>query len=164
MATKSAAADLAARKARARALAETHGVAFVTAADAKAWLADPKRTTYLLDVRTAEEFAASAVPGFAHAPGGQLVQATDQWVGVKGARLVLIDEEGVRAPVIAGWLRQLGHEASVLQGGVAAAAAVAWPQRAKSPPRRRCRRRWRPPRWQTRCARVPRRSSTCARP
>ena len=123
------AADLAARKLRARALAERHGVAFVTAADAKAWLADPKRTTYLLDVRTAEEFAANAVPGFAHAPGGQLVQATDQWAGVKGARLVLIDEEGVRAPVIAGWLRQLGHEASVLQGGVAAAAAVAWPQR-----------------------------------
>ena len=94
------------------------------------WLADASRTTYLLDVRTAEEFAASAVPGFAHAPGGQLVQATDQWVGVKGARLVLLDEEGVRAPVIAGWLRQLGHEACVLEGGVAAAAQVARPQRA----------------------------------
>ena len=94
------------------------------------WLADASRTTYLLDVRTAEELAASAVPGFAHAPGGQLVQATDQWVGVKGARLVLLDEEGVRAPVIAGWLRQLGHEACVLEGGVAAAAQVARPQRA----------------------------------
>ena len=90
---------------------------FVTAAEAKAWLADPSRTTYLLDVRTAEELAASAVPGFAHAPGGQLVQATDQWVGVKGARIVLLDADEVRAPVIAGWLRQLGHEACVLQGG-----------------------------------------------
>ena len=124
-----AAADLSARKARARALAEVHGVAFVTAAEAKGWLADASRTTYLLDVRTAEELAASAVPGFAHAPGGQLVQATDQWVGVKGARLVLLDEEGVRAPVNAGWLRQLGHEACVLQGGVAAAAQVARRQR-----------------------------------
>jgi rhodanese-related sulfurtransferase len=122
-------ADIAARKARARALAEARSVAFVTVAEAKAWLADTSRTTYLLDVRTAEELAASAVPGFAHAPGGQLVQATDQWVGVKGARLVLLDEEGVRAPVIAGWLRQLGHEACVLQGGVAAAAQVARPQR-----------------------------------
>ena len=122
-------ADIAVRKARARALAEAHGVAFVTVAEATAWLADAARTTYLLDVRTAEELAASAVPGFAHAPGGQLVQATDQWVGVKGARLVLLDEEGVRAPVIAGWLRQLGHEACVLQGGVAAAAQVARRQR-----------------------------------
>ena len=130
------AGDMAARKSRARALAETHGVAFVTADSAKTWVADPSRTTYLLDVRTAEEFAAGAVPGFAHAPGGQLVQATDQWVGVKGARLVLLDEEGVRAPVIAGWLRQLGHEACVLEGGVAAAARMAWPQRnvASGPP------------------------------
>ena len=66
------------------------------------------------------------MPGFAHAPGGQLIQATDQWVGVRGARLVLIDEEGVRAPVVAAWLRQLGHEAYVLEGGIAAAAALTW--------------------------------------
>ena len=119
--------NAAALEARARALAEAHGVAFVTAAQAKAWLADPSRTTYLLDVRTTEEVAASAVPGFAHAPGGQLVQATDLWVGVKGARVVLLDDEGVRAPVIAGWLRQLGHEACVLQGGIAAAQGKPWP-------------------------------------
>jgi 3-mercaptopyruvate sulfurtransferase SseA len=67
------------------------------------------------------------VPGFRHAPGGQLIQATDAWVGVKGARLVLADDELVRAPVVAGWLRQLGHEACVLDGGSAAAAALAWP-------------------------------------
>ena len=52
-------------------------------------------------MRTPEEFAAGAVPGFVHAPGGQLVQATDQWVGVKGARIVLVDAEEVRAPVMA---------------------------------------------------------------
>ena len=123
------AADSAALAARARDLAEMHGVAFVTATQAKAWLADSSRTTYLLDVRTAEEFAASAVPGFAHAAGGQLVQATGQWVGVKGARIVLLDGEEVRAPVVAAWLRQLGHEACVLQGGIAAAAPLTWPQR-----------------------------------
>jgi rhodanese-related sulfurtransferase len=77
-------------------------------------------------VRTAEELAADAVPGFAHAPGGQLIQATDQWVGVKAARLVLLDAEGVRAPVAAAWLRQLGHDACVLEGGLAAARRHAW--------------------------------------
>ena len=112
-------------EARARKLADAHGVAFVAAAEANAWLADTSRTTYLLDVRTPEEFAAHAVPGFAHAPGGQLIQATDQWVGVRGARLVLLDAEGVRAPVVAAWLRQLGHEAYVLDGGIAAAAEIA---------------------------------------
>ena len=126
-------ADTAEAKARARRVAEAHGVAFVPAAQAQACVGDASRTTYLLDVRTVEEFAADAVPGFAHAPGGQLVQATDQWVGVKGARIVLLDAEGVRAPVVAAWLRQLGHEAYVLEGGTSAARRIVWPARTNAP-------------------------------
>jgi len=122
------AADRGTRRARARALAAARGVAFVAAAEARRWLGEAGRTTYLLDVRTPEEFAARHLPGFAHAPGGQLIQATDQWVGVRGARLVLLDEEGVRAPVVASFLRQLGQAACVLEGGTAAAAALDWPQ------------------------------------
>ena len=123
-----AGADAAALETRARRLAGAHEVEFVAAGQANAWLADAARTTYLLDVRTPEEFAAHAVPGFVHAPGGQLIQATDQWVGIRGARLVLADAEHVRAPVVAAWLRQLGHEAYVLEGGIAAAAKLAWRQ------------------------------------
>jgi rhodanese-related sulfurtransferase len=111
-------------EARARKHAEPHGVAFVTPAEVNAWRSEPSRTTYLLDVRTAEEIAARPVPGFVHAPGGQLIQATDQWVGVRGARLVLMDEEEVRAPVVAAWLRQLGHEACVIEGGLAGALKI----------------------------------------
>jgi len=106
---------LAERRARAAEHAARCGVRAVTAADVRAWLADPRRTTYLLDVRTPEEVAAAPLPGFVHAPGGQLQQATDQWIGVKGARIVLADGEGVRAPMVAAWLRQLGHEACVLE-------------------------------------------------
>lgn len=119
---------------RARRLADARGVAFVAPAEANGWLSDPSRTTYLLDVRTPEEISAESVPGFVHAPGGQLVQATDQWVAVRGARLVLLDSEQVRAPVIAAWLRQLGHEAYVLEGGVAAAARFAWRHETRRPP------------------------------
>jgi rhodanese-related sulfurtransferase len=115
-------ADLAALRSHAGKFAAACGAAFVAAATAHAWLSDSSRTTYLFDVRTAEEFAASGLPGFVHAPGGQLVQATDQWVGARGARIVLFDREQVRAPVIAGWLRQLGHEACVLDDTTAAAA------------------------------------------
>jgi rhodanese-related sulfurtransferase len=118
--------DLAQLGGRARAQAHRLGVEFVTAEAAQAWLGDNSRTTYCLDVRSPEEFAASAVPGFASAPGGQLIQATDQWVGVKGARLLLLDAEGVRAAVVAGWLRQAGQEAAVLEGGVAAASTYNW--------------------------------------
>ncbi|HTE15353.1 MAG TPA: rhodanese-like domain-containing protein, partial [Burkholderiales bacterium] len=64
------------------------------------------------------EFAAGSLPGAAHAPGGQLVQATDAWVGVRNARIVLADGEGVRAPVVAAWLKQLGCDVYVLEGGV----------------------------------------------
>jgi rhodanese-related sulfurtransferase len=123
------AGDVIELRARARELAKARGVSFLTPSEAIAWLDRSSRTTYLLDVRTPEEFAANAVPGFLHAPGGQLIQATDHWVGVRGARLILLDEEEVRAPVVACWLRQLGHDACVLAGGVAAGAKFAWPQR-----------------------------------
>jgi 3-mercaptopyruvate sulfurtransferase SseA len=42
----------------------------------------------------------------------------------------------VRAPVVAAWLRQLGHDASVIDGGVAAARAATWPRSAPVVPAR----------------------------
>ena len=84
----------------------------------EAWQQDTSCSLYLLDVRTPEEFAAGSLPGAQHAPGGQLVQATDQWVGVRNARILLADSEGVRAPVVAAWLKQLGCDVYVLEGGV----------------------------------------------
>jgi rhodanese-related sulfurtransferase len=119
------AAAIAAKRERARKHAERHGVRFVNATDAIALAGNAARTTYLLDVRTAEEFAGNGLPAFEHAPGGQLQQATDQWVGVKGAQLILSDMgEVVRAPFVAAWLRQLGHEAMVLSDGASARLAL----------------------------------------
>lgn len=115
-----------AKRAKARAHADRHGVVYADAASVVAMAKDPTRTIYLLDVRKADEFAKDALPAFAHASGGQLQQATDQWVGVKGARIVLSDMgENVRAPFVAAWLRQLGHEAIVLSEGSRARATLA---------------------------------------
>lgn len=51
-----------------------------------------------------------------------MVQATDTWIGVRGARIALIDDDGVRARMSAAWLRQMGHpEVYVVDGGLAAA-------------------------------------------
>jgi rhodanese-related sulfurtransferase len=115
----------ASRAARAAEHAKRHGVRWIDGAKATAWLASPARTTYLFDVRTQEEFSAHTLPGAAHAPGGQLVQATDQWVVVRGARLLLADDDGVRAPMVAAWLRQMGHEAHVLENGIDAELSIA---------------------------------------
>ncbi|TXI90478.1 MAG: sulfurtransferase [Cupriavidus sp.] len=116
--------DLDAAREAANALAARFEVPHIDAATALAWLADTTRTTFLCDVRTAEEYAAQSLPGAQHTPGGQLMQATDQYVGVRRARLVLFDAEGVRATVVASWLRQMGHDAVVLAGGLQAGSAA----------------------------------------
>lgn len=84
--------------------------------DVNAWLADHTRTTYFLDVRTPEEYAAGHVAGARSAPGGQLVQETDHQAAVRGARLVLCDTDGVRAHMSASWLAQMGWEVYVVHG------------------------------------------------
>ncbi len=66
------------------------------------------RTLFRFDVRSPEEHAAGHAGGFFNAPGGQLIQATDEYVGIRGARIVLADDDGVRALMTASWLRQMG--------------------------------------------------------
>ncbi|HEY0522778.1 MAG TPA: rhodanese-like domain-containing protein [Stellaceae bacterium] len=69
------------------------------------------RSLYLLDVRSPGEYAAGHLPGARSAPGGQLVQATDSYVGTRNARLVLADGgDGVRATMTASWLVQMGWD------------------------------------------------------
>jgi rhodanese-related sulfurtransferase len=109
----------------AKALAERFGVSTVTAQTVQQWAGDASRSLFLCDVRTPEEFAAGSLPGAQHTPGGQLMQAGDQYVGMRGARLVLFDNDGVRAPTVASWLRQMGHDASVLEGGLASGLSLA---------------------------------------
>lgn len=90
------------------------GVQAVNTVQLEAWQSDPDHTTYVYDIRTREEFAASTWRGASHAPGGQLLQSTDIWLAVHGARVVLVDTDHIRAPIIAGWLRQMGWDAYVL--------------------------------------------------
>jgi rhodanese-related sulfurtransferase len=106
--------------ARARAFADRWGVRRLDRAGLAALRAEADRTTYLLDVRDPEEYLAGHLPGSRMAPGGQLVQGTDNWVAVRGARIVLVDDTGVRALMTGGWLRQLGGwEVHVLEDGLA---------------------------------------------
>jgi rhodanese-related sulfurtransferase len=108
-------------------LATRFAVPEVDTATLARWVELGTHSLFLCDVRTPEEFAAGSLPGAQHAPGGQLIQATDQYVGVRHARLVLLDADGVRAPIVASWLRQLGHDAYVLRGGLTSDAKLPVP-------------------------------------
>src|SRR5438067_12590813 len=113
---------LAAARTRAEAVAARFGIRRIDRATLEAWHAEPERTTFVLDVRTPDEFAAGHLPGSISAPGGQLVQAIDRWVGVRGARLVLVDDFGARAIMTAQWLQQMGWYVAILDRPFEAAA------------------------------------------
>lgn len=101
-------------RAAARAVAQRAGVPRITPREL-ARRVEPGRTLYRFDVRTPEEYRAGHLPGFASAPGGQLVQETDHSCPVRGARIVLADDDGVRADMTASWLAQMGWDVAVLE-------------------------------------------------
>lgn len=113
--------------ANAREVAYRAGVRHIGANEMSALVAETGRTLYRFDVRDAEEYAAGHLPGFRHYPGGQLVQETDMAAPVRGARLLLTDDKGVRADMTASWLAQMGWEVYVLEGGYAGALEVGPP-------------------------------------
>lgn len=101
---------------RARTVADRAGVQRASMADLARFEAETGRTTYRFDVRTPEEFVAGHLPGFRSAPGGQLVQESDHSAPVRGARIVLVDDDGVRADMTASWLAQMAWDVWVLDG------------------------------------------------
>lgn len=105
-------------RAKAREVAYRAGVKRIDAAELVHLRADLSRTLYAYDVRLPEDYAAGHLPGFRHAQGGQLVQETDHFAPVRGARIVLADDLGVRADMTASWLAQMGWEVYVLEGGL----------------------------------------------
>ncbi|MGY4500454.1 rhodanese-related sulfurtransferase [Bradyrhizobium sp. GM24.11] len=113
--------------AKARDVAYRAGVRHIGASEMSALVAETNRTLYRFDVRDAEEYAAGHLPGFRHYPGGQLVQETDMAAPVRGARILLTDDKGVRADMTASWLAQMGWEVYVLEGGYAGTLEVGPP-------------------------------------
>ena len=101
----------------ARDVAYRAGVRRVSPDEAMALQAQTHRTLYRFDVRDVEEYAAGHIAGFRHYPGGQLVQEIDMAAPVRGARILLTDDRGVRADMTASWLAQMGWETYVLEGG-----------------------------------------------
>ena len=110
---------LLAAKQLAQDVAQRYGVRFIDTAALQTMQSETARTTYLFDVRQPPEYAAGHLPGSLNAPGGQLVQATDTFAAVRGARIVLIDRHQVQAVMTAHWLLQMGwRDVFVLRDGL----------------------------------------------
>ena len=97
------------------------GIARIDQRTLESWRAEAaQRGLYVLDVRSPEEFEAGHLRGARSAPGGQLVQETDSHIATWGARVVLVDDNGVRATMTASWLKQMGWlDVAVLAAGPA---------------------------------------------
>ena len=104
-----------AARAAAERVAKRCGIARIDAACLLRWRAEAAtRTLYVFDVRDPDEYAAGHVPGMKNVPGGQLIQETDRHAATWGARVVLVDDDGVRAVMTAHWMRQMGWDAAAM--------------------------------------------------
>src|SRR2546429_2155853 len=107
----------------AKRVAAEDGLAFISPDDLAMRLArrERERNIVVLDVRTSEEYAGAHVAGAVWAPGGQAVQATDEYVAVRAAAIVLVCDGFVRSVMTASWLKRMGlPNVSVLAGGLPA--------------------------------------------
>jgi rhodanese-related sulfurtransferase len=112
-------ADAWGRSAAAR-IAERFDVQTISIETLNEWQAEAaQRTLYVLDVRFPEEYEAGHLAGSRPAPGGQIAGSSGFYVATQNARIVLVDDTGVRATVIAGFLLQQGFaDVRVLEGGI----------------------------------------------
>lgn len=113
---------------QAREVAYRAGVRHLNPHETAVLEADKTRTLYRFDVRPVEDYAAGHLKGFRHYPGGQLVQEIDMAAPVRGARILLTDDRGVRADMTASWLAQMAFEVYVIEGGYDDALEIGPPQ------------------------------------
>jgi len=89
---------------------ERFNVSEISWATVEQWLSPAaEQTCYLFDVRLRDEFITAHPCGAGYAQGGQLIQATDTYVAIRNARIVLYDDMTIRAAMTASWLRQMGY-------------------------------------------------------
>ena len=76
----------------------------------KIFLEGKNSTTYVFNV-TEPKKNLSIFPNIRNVPGGQLIQATDNFIAVWNSKIVLLDDgELIRSTMTASWLKQMGYE------------------------------------------------------
>ena len=100
---------------KAKALATQAKVKTISLTELENLQSETSRTTYVFDVRDEEEYIKGHLSGSRWVAGGQLVQETDHNAAVRGARIVLIDDQLIRAYMTGSWLGQMNWEVYVLE-------------------------------------------------
>ena len=79
---------------------------------------DKKKSTFIFDVTTSKTI--NITPGtIMNVPGGQLIQATDKYIGVWKATVILVDDgDLIRAGTTSFWLKKMGYEVYILKEGL----------------------------------------------
>jgi rhodanese-related sulfurtransferase len=107
---------------QAMALAQQSGAQFIEADLLTHWV-DRREAgamnVYVIDVRQLPEFLAGHIPGATALPGGLAIQRTDEFIAVRSARIVLVDDDLARACLTAYWFKKMGlPNVYVLAGGL----------------------------------------------
>jgi len=80
-----------------------------------------RKTLCLIDVRSAQEYAAGHIPGFQCVPGGQAIQRADDYIAVRQSTIVFACDLSARAVMAAYWYRAMGfNDVYFVRGGVEA--------------------------------------------
>ncbi|MCZ6874189.1 MAG: rhodanese-like domain-containing protein [bacterium] len=115
--------------ARAARIANRAGLLRIDMATLEGWRGDKARTTYVFDVRSPDEYVAGHLGGARNAPHGSIVMSPDHYFATLQARIVLVDDDTVRATITALWLAQMGWgEVAVLGDGLDGRSLVSGPE------------------------------------
>ncbi|MDC1209411.1 rhodanese-like domain-containing protein, partial [Pseudomonadota bacterium] len=89
-----------------------HSINLIDFAKAQELILDKNKSTFIFNVTNSNKNMNS----IRHVPGGQLVQATDKYIGVWKATVILVDDgDLIRAGTTAIWLKKMGYQVHVLK-------------------------------------------------
>ena len=118
------AGSAAAGEAGARRLALSAGAQALPRAQFETWMrerAAGRANVYPIDVRQLDRYTAGHIAGTLAVPGGLAIQRADEFVPMRAARVVFIDDGEARAWLAAWWYRRMGFaQVYVLEGGLTA--------------------------------------------
>ena len=82
------------------------------------FLEEKTKNTFIFNVTANQNFSENKMY-LKHAPGGQLIQATDSFVGVLNSKIILVDDgELLRASLTASWLKQMGFDVYIFDDDI----------------------------------------------